>query len=154
MKNLICIIYVTFISLISLSQICSAETLSLDLAKKISSRAQQYAAKKSWKVSVAIVNSEGNLVSFERTDGSYVGSIESAQEKAVSSNAFQRPTSAFVEAVKSGRQGLLSGKNIVAIEGGVPLVIKGKHVGAIGISGAKAIEDEEIANDAVKAIPE
>lgn len=139
---------------ISISSSSFSQTLTLESAKKIAARAQQYSAKKSWKISVAIVNAEGNLIFFERSNGTYVGSISSAQEKAISSNAFQRSTSAFVEAVKSGRQGILSGKNIVAIEGGVPILIKGKHVGAIGISGAKAIEDEEIANDAIKAILE
>lgn len=129
-----------------------AEELSLETAKKIATRAAQYATKKSWNVSIAIVNSEGNLVYFERRDGTYLGSVSASQEKAQSANAFQRPTSAFVEAVKAGRVGLTSGKNIVAIEGGVPIVLKGKHIGAIGISGAKAIEDEEIAADAVKAL--
>lgn len=143
--------FLTFIILI-LTMNSFAESLTLEMAKKISARAQQYASKKSWKVSIAIVNAEGNLVFFERSDGTYVGSISSAQEKAISSNAFQRPTSAFVEAIKSGRTGIISGKNIVAIEGGVPISIKGKHLGAIGVSGAKAIEDEEIANDAIKVI--
>lgn len=131
-----------------------AQALTAEVAKKISNKAVQYAAKKGWKVSIAIVNEEGNLVYFERGDGTYVGSIGSSMEKAESANAFQRPTSAFVEAVKSGRMGLLSGKKIVAIEGGVPVVINGKHIGAIGISGARAIEDEEVANEALKSFLE
>lgn len=144
--------FFVFILMFSLSGF--ANELSLELAKKIALKASQYATKKSWKISIAIVNSEGNLVYFERGNGTYFGSVGSSQEKAQSSNAFQRPTSAFVEAVRSGKLGLISGKNIVAIEGGVPITIKGKHVGAIGISGAKAIEDEEIAKEAVKVASE
>lgn len=143
MKNIL----VTILLLVPTS--IFAEVLSLDTAKKLADRAFQYATKKSWKISVAIVNAEGNLILFERGDKSYFGSISSSQEKAQSANAFQRPTSAFVEAIKAGRTGILSGKNIVAIEGGVPIVINGIHSGAIGISGAKAIEDEETANEAL-----
>lgn len=119
----------------------NTQELTSDMAKKISNKAFQYASKKGWKISISLVNSEGNLVYFERGDGAYVGSIGSSMEKAESANSFQRPTSAFVEAIKSGKAGLTTGKKIVAIEGGVPIIVKGKHVGAIGISGAKAIED-------------
>lgn len=131
-----------------------AQELTAEVAKKVASKAGQYASAKGWKISVAIVNSEGNLVYFERGDGTYVGSISSSIDKAESANAFQRPTSAFAEAVKSGRTGLITGKNIVAIEGGVPVIINGKHVGALGVSGAKAVEDEEIANEALKVLAE
>ncbi len=128
----------------------SAQELNAKLAKQIAEKAFEYAAKKKWKITVAIVNSEGNLLYFERGDGAHLGSVKSSQEKAFSSNAFQRPTSAFVEAVASGRTGLVTGANIIAIEGGVPIVIKGKHLGALGVSGVRAIEDEEIANEALK----
>lgn len=143
--NLIAIIVLT-------SQWIHAQDLSLGTAKKLAERAAASASKRSLKISVAIVNAEGNLVYFERGDGTYVGSIESALEKAVSANAFQRPTSTFVEAIKSGRQGLLSGKNIVAIEGGVPITLSNKHIGAIGISGARATEDEELAREALRTL--
>ncbi len=136
------------------ASLSSANELPLATARKIATRALSYAGKRSFKVSVAIVNAEGGLLLFERGDGSYPGSIEVSQQKAQSANAFQRPTSAFVQAVQSGRTGLLTGKGIVAIEGGVPIVVNGKHVGAIGVSGARALEDEEVANDAIKALAE
>ena len=126
------------------------KTFTLEYAKKIASKAEAYSIKKNWKMSIAIVNSEGNLVYFERDQESYVGSIEAAIQKAKSSNAFQRPTSAFVEAVKSGRTGMIGVKDVVALEGGVPIILNGKHVGAIGVSGAKAIEDEETAKAALE----
>ncbi len=126
--------------------------LNLSLAKKIAEKAQGYGEKKGWKLSIAIVNTEGNLLYFQRDEASYVGSVQASQDKAKSSNAFQRPTSAFVDGVKQGRNGLLSVPGIVALEGGVPIVIKGKHVGSVGISGARSTEDEEAANFAVKDI--
>ena len=129
---------------------CS-KALTLQYAQSIANKAQAYAQKKNWKVSIAIVNSEGNLLYFQREPDAYVGSIDSAIQKAQSSNAFQRPTSVFVDAIKQGRLGLMTGKNIVAIEGGIPIILNGKHIGAIGISGAKATEDEETAQAALTA---
>jgi len=125
-------------------------TLTLEHAKKIVVKAEAYAKKKNWKMSIAIVNSEGNLMYFQRDPEAYAGSIDASLQKAKSSNAFQRPTSAFVEAVKSGRTGMIGVKDVVALEGGVPILVDGKHVGAIGISGAKAIEDEETAKAALE----
>ena len=86
-------------------------------------------------------------------DGAYQGSIDASIDKAKSANAFQRPTKVFADAVnKDGRVGLLSVKNVVANEGGLPIIINGQHAGAIGVSGAKAIEDEQCALEAIKEI--
>lgn len=138
------------LSLIFLAK--GAIALDLATAKKVAEAAADYGQKKTWKLSVSIVNSEGNLVYFQRGDGTYSGSIEAAIAKAKSANAFQRPTSAFVQGIKEGRNGLLSVPGVVAIEGGVPIVVEGQHVGAIGVSGAKSTEDEEAANAGVKSI--
>ena len=126
------------------------KNLTLEYAKKIVAKAEAHAKKKNWKMSIAIVNSEGNLMYFQRDPDAFVGSIDVSIQKAVSSNAFQRPTSAFVEAVKSGRNGVIGVKNVVALEGGVPIMLDGKFVGAIGVSGAKASEDEETAKAALE----
>lgn len=122
---------------------------NLEQAQKIAAKAATCGLKNKWKLSIAIVNSEGNLLYFQRGDDSYTGSIESAIDKAKSANAFQRPTKSFVDSIKDGRTGLLTVKNVVAIEGGIPIQLSGKHVGAIGISGAKAIEDEICAKAAL-----
>ena len=119
--------------------------LTLEAAQKIAAKTDAYARGKGWKVAIAVVNSEGNLLYFQRNSEAYSGSIDSSIQKAKSSNAYQRPTSAFVEAVKQGRTGVLSVVGVAAIEGGVPITLAGKHVGAIGVSGAKATEDEEAA---------
>ncbi len=126
------------------------ETLNTEVSQTIISKAIECGRKNKWSLSVAIVNAEGRLISFQRDDGSYVGSIDASIAKATSSNAFQRPTSAFVEGVKSGRLGMLSVKDVVANEGGIPIVLNGKHVGAIGISGAKSVEDEQCAKFALE----
>lgn len=140
------------LQLFVLSSTAAANVLNLELAKRLVSAAEGYGKSKSWKLSIAVVNAEGNLVVFHRGDGTYSGSIDSAIQKAKSANAFQRPTSAFVHAIKEGRLGLLSAPEVVAIEGGVPIVFGGQHIGAIGVSGAKAIEDEDVALAAVKVL--
>ncbi len=119
--------------------------LTLETAQRIASRTDLFARGKGWKISIAIVNAEGNLLYFQRNPDAYSGSIEASIQKAKSSNAFQRSTSAFVEGIKQGRLGLLTVEGVAAIEGGVPIVLAGKHVGSIGVSGAKATEDEEAA---------
>jgi glc operon protein GlcG len=125
----------------------STPNFDLNFVKSLASKIATCAQKNNWKISIAIVNSEGNLVYFERNDLAYSGSIESALQKAKSANAFQRPTSAFVDGVKQGKLGLLTVKDVVAVEGGVPILINGKHMGAIGVSGAKALEDEQCAKE-------
>lgn len=130
---------------LSLSSVAIANDLNLNVAKQVIQAAEKYGKIKGWKLSIAVVNAEGNLIVFQRGDGTYAGSINSTIKKAKSANAFQRLTSAFAQAAKDGRVGILSAPEIVAIEGGVPLTFKDKHVGAIGVSGAKATEDEEAA---------
>lgn len=127
--------------------------LNLERARKLSQAAFVCADRHQFHLSVAIVNSEGNLLLFERGENSFVGSIDAAITKARSANAFQRPTSAFAQALKEGRTQLLSVPGLVALEGGVPIVIGGQYVGAIGISGAKSVEDEACALEALKSLP-
>lgn len=132
------------------ASLVNGKNLTLALAKDIAASGDAYGKKKGWALSIAIVNDEGNLLYFQRADKAYLGSIEAAMSKAESANAFQRPTSAFVQSIKEGRNGLLSLRGVVALEGGVPIVIDGQHVGAIGVSGAKSVEDEEAATAALR----
>lgn len=128
------------------AQYSQAETkkieLNLELAQKIAAKVAACGKENKWKLSVAVVNLEGNLIYFQRGDGSYMGSIEAAIDKAKSASAFQRPTKAFVDGLKDGRMGLLSVKNIVGIEGGLPIQDGEQFLGAVGVSGARSTEDE------------
>lgn len=128
----------------------SATELTLELAQQYVAKAIACAQKNKWKISVAVVNSEGNLLAFGRDDGAYVGSIQAAMDKAISSNAFQRPTKAFADSIKDGRIGLLSVQKVVGIEGGLPILLNNKHSGGIGVSGAKSVEDEQCAKVAME----
>ena len=125
-------------------------SLNLKTSEEIVDRAMACGVAHHWNLSIAVVNSEGNLISFRRSDGAYLGSVDAAMGKAQSANAFERPTRVFAEGVRNGNLGLLSVKGVVANEGGEPIRISGKHVGAIGISGALATEDDICALAAIQ----
>jgi len=118
--------------------------ISLENAKKAASRALAEARKNNWIMTVAIVDSSGTLVYYEKMDTSPNASANVAIDKARSANLFKRPTKDFRDAVAAGGAGLriLGLKGAVPLAGGIPLVVKGKIVGAIGVSGG--IRDQDV----------
>jgi glc operon protein GlcG len=116
-------------------------------AKRVLAAAQAEATKNKWNVAIAIVDNGGHLVAFERMDTTQFGSVDVALEKARTSVAFRRPTKAFQDTIAAGGEGLrtLRLPGATPIEGGLPLVIGGKIVGAIGVSGVMSSQDGQIA---------
>jgi glc operon protein GlcG len=123
-------------------------------AKRFLAAAQVEAAKNKWNVAIAIVDTGGHLVAFERMDTTQFGSVEVAQEKARTAVAFRRPSKAFQDNVAAGGEGLrtLRLTGAIPIDGGLPLVVGGKIVGAIGVSGVTSAQDGQIAAAAVAAL--
>ena len=121
--------------------------ISLENAKKAAAPALAEAAKNNWRVAVAIVDQGGNLVYYEKMDNTQLGSANVAIDKARSAALFKRPTKAFQDVLTGGGDGLrvLTLKGVVAVEGGIPLVMDGKIVGAIGVSGATSAQDAQCA---------
>ena len=105
------------------------------------------AAKNNWTVAVAIVDPGGNLVFYEKMDNTQIGSAKVAIDKARSAALFKRPTRALQDGLAAGGEGLriLRVQGAVPVEGGIPLVIDGKIVGAIGVSGATSAQDAQCA---------
>ncbi len=120
-------------------------SITVDNAKKAAAPALAEAAKNNWKVAVAIVDPAGNLVYYEKMDDTQLGSANVAIDKARSAARFKRPTKAFQDALAAGGQGLrvLGLEGVVPVEGGFPLVMDGKIVGAIGVSGAASAQDAQ-----------
>ena len=118
-------------------------TITADQAKSVAAAAVAAARKNQWTMAVAIVDPAGDLVYFEKMDNTQVGSINVAIEKARASARFKRPTKAFQDALAAGGEGwrILSLDGAVAVEGGIPLVVGGKIIGAIGASGGAAQQD-------------
>ena len=121
--------------------------ISLENAKKVAAPAIAEAAKNNWAVAVAIVDPSGNLVYYEKMDNTQLGSARIAVEKAATAAKFKRPTQAFQDALAKGAENLriLTLSGVVAAEGGIPLVMDGKIVGAIGVSGMTSAQDNQCA---------
>lgn len=121
--------------------------ISLDDAKRVLAAAGAEAARNSWHVVIAIVDSGGHLVAFERMDNTQYASIEVAQGKARTSVAFRRPSKVFQEGLAAGGEALRSLKipDLFPMEGGLPLIREGRIVGAIGVSGVTSAQDGQIA---------
>jgi len=114
-----------------------------DQAKTVAAAAIAEAKKNQWTMAIAIVDTAGDLVYFERMNDTQVGSVDIAQAKARSAARFKRPTKAFQDALAAGGEGwrILSLEGAVAVEGGLPLMSGGKIVGAIGASGGTSQQD-------------
>jgi glc operon protein GlcG len=125
-------------------------SINLENAKKAVALALAEARKNNWTMAAAIVDGAGNLVYFEKMDNTQIGSVNVAIEKARSAALFKRPIKAFEDALASGAGGLrvLGVHCAVPIEGGIPLLIDGNIVGAIGISGETSQQDGQCAKAA------
>ena len=128
----------------------SAQTLTLARAKQIAANAAAEA--KRWSApggAIAIADAGGHLLYLERLDGTFPAASTVSTEKARTAAIFQKPTSDFEDAIRSGRSALLGVSVMTPLPGGVPIRIGGAVVGAIGVSGAaSAQQDNEIANAA------
>ncbi|PYS49599.1 MAG: hypothetical protein DMG13_23075 [Acidobacteria bacterium] len=117
--------------------------IGADTAKKIAAAAIAEARKNNWTMAIAIVDTAGNLVYFEKMDGTQTGSVQVSIEKARSAALFKRPTKAFQDTLAAGGAGLrmLGLEGAVPVEGGFPIVMDGRIVGAIGASGGTSDQD-------------
>jgi len=128
--------------------------INVETAKKLAAPAIAEARKNNWNMAVAIVDTAGDLVYFEKMDDTQAGSVQIAQSKARSAARFKRPTKAFQDALAAGGEGLrlLALEGAVPVEGGVPLVSGGKIVGAIGASGGTSQQDGVVAQAGASAL--
>jgi len=128
--------------------------ISLENAKKAAAAALAEMHQNNWTMAVAITDTSGNLVYFERIDGTQVASSAVAINKARSAAIYKRPTKAFQDALAAGGDGLriLHLEGAVAVEGGLPLFMDGKIVGAIGVSGASSAQDGQAAKPGAEAL--
>ena len=130
-------------------------SISLENARKLAALSVAEAGRNGWKMAVAVVDIAGDLVYFEKMDGTQVASVNIAQDKARSSVRFKRPTKAMQDVLAAGGAGVrfLALQGAVPVEGGLPIVMDGKIVGAIGASGGTSEQDGQAAKagaDSVK----
>jgi uncharacterized protein GlcG (DUF336 family) len=128
--------------------------IPLDTAKRVAAAALDEARRNGWTMAVAIVDAAGDLVCFEKMDETQTGSVTVSQSKARSAARFKRPTKAFQDALTATPDGLriLGIEGAVPVEGGLPIAIGGKIVGAIGVSGGTSQQDGQCAQAGVNAL--
>ena len=106
-----------------------------------------------WKLNVAVVDSGGNLVAFQRMDGAQLGSIQIAEHKARAAATFRRETKAFENAIQvNGSNYVMTLDGVIGSRGGIPLIDGGRLIGAIGCSGATGSQDEVACKAGVAAL--
>ena len=128
--------------------------ITLDQAKRAMAAAELEAAKNSWQVAITILDSGGNLVMFHRVDNTQLSSATVSEGKARTALQFKRPSKALDDAIANGGAGmrLLALKDITPLEGGLPIVVDGKIIGAIGVSGALSSQDSQVAKAGIDAL--
>jgi uncharacterized protein GlcG (DUF336 family) len=128
--------------------------ITLDQAKKVVAGAEAEARKNNWNVVIAVLDSGGNLVLLQRLDGTPFGSLEIAKEKAYSAVAFRRPTKVFEDLVGQGGGNLrlLKFPGVIPSDGGLPIIVDGKVVGGIGVSGVTSAQDGQIGRAGIDAL--
>jgi glc operon protein GlcG len=128
--------------------------VTIDQARKVLAAAVADSRKQNLPMAIAIVDTAGQLVAFERMDGTQTGSTGVSQDKAVSAAMFRRPTKAFQDAVAGGGAGLrvLGLRGASPIEGGLPIVVDGKIIGGIGVSGGTSEQDGVVAKAGLDAL--
>lgn len=128
--------------------------ITLEQAKKVVAGAEAKARENKWNVVIAIVDTGGHLVALHRLDNTQFGSIEVARQKAFTAAAFRRPTKAFEDVIAGGGAGLklLKLEGASPLEGGLPIIVDGKIIGAVGVSGVTSQQDAEIAQAGINAL--
>jgi glc operon protein GlcG len=131
----------------------SKKSLTLEAARHAMSASEEEARRGGWKVVIAVVDDGGHVILLQRLDGAQSSSIDTAVAKARAAVAWKRPTRLLEESVNGGRYAFLSiSQGMALLQGGVPIEVEGQVVGAIGVSGVKASDDEIVATAGVNAL--
>ena len=127
------------------AQLVEKTALTLDGAKKIAAAAEAKAKTEGARVVIAVVDEGGSLLLLERLDDAQVASVNVGIDKARTAAIYRRPSKVFEDQVKNGRVSALALHGAVPLQGGVPIMVNGKVIGAIGVSGETPQQDEDIA---------
>ena len=129
----------------SQAPLATKRALTLEAAKLIAAAAYAEAKKHDWTMVICIVDDGAHLMYLERMNGTQIGSVVVAQDKAASAVRFKRPTKALEEAVAGGRTVVMKLSGAIPVEGGIPIVVDGDLIGAIGVSGGTSPQDGQVA---------
>ena len=128
------------------------KVLTLAAARKVAAAAEAEAMARTLGVVIVVVDDAGNVIQLTRMDGAQVASVNVGIGKARTAAIYRRPSRVFEEQIKNGRVAALALADATPLQGGVPIVIDGRIVGAVGVSGDSPQADEEIAIAGAKAL--
>lgn len=134
------------------AELATKKALTLAVAKEMAAAAEAEARANQWNVVIVIVDEGGHLIYLQRMDETQIASIEIAQRKARTAVAFKRPTKAMEDAVAGGRTVVLALPGALPIEGGLPITVEGRIIGAIGVSGVTSQQDAQVAKAGLEAL--
>ncbi len=150
---------VVAVALASLASFATAEItpfygapVNLETAKKIAAGAMAEARKNNWKMAVAIVDNSGMLVYYEMMDDTQTASAGIAIDKGRTAAMWRRPSKDFEQGVADGRVALLGLSGVTPIEGGLPIVVGGKVIGGVGVSGGASTQDAQCARAGLETL--
>jgi len=126
--------------------------LTLEDCKRMSAAAEAEARKNNWNVCVAILDDGGHLLHLIRMDGATPANSRIAIEKGRTAAETRRSTAMWEERIKSGRTAMLKMPGVTPVQGGLPIVIDGECIGAVGVSGVQSHEDEQIAKAGISVL--
>ena len=130
----------------------SKPVLTLDDVKKIAAAAEAEAIKNNWAVTISIVDDGGHLLWLQRLDGAAPVSAWIGPQKAITAAIGRRESAVYEKMVNEGRMSFLAVTPVTPLEGGVPIIVDGQYVGAVGVSGVKSTEDVQIAKAGIAAL--
>lgn len=150
-KTILLIVTAVGIAAACSAQIITTGNISLEAAKKVAAAAVQFArVSNAPGAAIAITDAGGNLIYLERLDNTFPAAAEVAIKKANTAAIFKAPSSKLENSINGGRQALITVGHTF-LQGGIPIVVGGQVVGAIGVSGsASAQQDEDVANAGAK----
>ena len=126
--------------------------INIETAKKAAAASIAEAKKNNWNVAVAVVDNHGMLIYYEMLDDTQTSAAVIAIEKARTAAMYRRPSKEFEENIAGGRVAVLGLPGVTPIDGGLPIVIGGKMIGAIGASGVNSSQDAQVARAGVEAV--
>ena len=138
---------------LSFAQLAQKPTLTLDAVKRIAAAADAEATRNNWKVVIVIVDDAANLMYLQRNEDAQLGSLHIAQAKARTAALYRRPTKVWADRLAAeGGTSVLGFPDVIPLEGGIPIIVDGRTIGAVGVSGVTSQQDAQIAQAGITAL--
>lgn len=134
------------------AQLADTKALTAAAVKNVLAAAEAKAKENQWNVSIAVTDPAGDLLGFIKLDGAATGTVQIAQGKARTAARFGRPTKVYADRILNDTLTFLSVEGVVQLQGGVPIIVNGRVIGAVGVSGVTSAQDEQVAMAGAAAI--